>query len=111
MSSHAAVNPALVEWTGHRGLPRFDAVKDTDFAPAFNAAFVFHEAEIDAIAGDSDAPTFANTVTALELAGDVRRRLWQLATEAELFDRSRAAVGAGDRQHQRVPVEPWSAIA
>ena len=75
MSSNAAVNPALVEWTGHQGLPRFDAVKDADFAPAFDAAFVSHETEIDAIAKDRDTPTFANTVTALELAGDALSRI------------------------------------
>ncbi|MQB45342.1 M3 family metallopeptidase [Rhizobium sp. ICMP 5592] len=74
MSSHA-VNPALVEWTGHQGLPRFDAVKDTDFAPAFDAALAAHETEIDAIANNGDAPTFANTVTALEIAGDALSRV------------------------------------
>ncbi|TIX92697.1 M3 family metallopeptidase [Rhizobium sp. P44RR-XXIV] len=75
MSSNAAVNPALVEWTGHQGLPRFDAVKDTDFAPAFDAAFASHETEIDAIANNSEAPTFANTVTTLEIAGDALSRI------------------------------------
>ncbi|OCJ11087.1 peptidase M3 [Rhizobium sp. AC27/96] len=75
MSSNAAVNPALVEWTGHQGLPRFDAVKDTDFAPAFDAAFASHEAEIDAIANNGEAPGFANTVTALEIAGDALSRI------------------------------------
>ncbi|SCB45893.1 M3 family metallopeptidase [Rhizobium multihospitium] len=75
MSSQTAVNPALTEWTGHQGLPRFDAVKDKDFAPAFDAALASHEAEIDAIAGNSEAPTFANTVTALEIAGDELSRI------------------------------------
>ncbi|HEY0121566.1 MAG TPA: M3 family metallopeptidase [Rhizobium sp.] len=75
MSSHAAVNPALVEWTGHQGLPRFDAVKDADFAPAFDAALASHETEIEAIANNGDAPTFANTVTALEIAGDALSRV------------------------------------
>jgi len=75
MSSPTAVNPALTEWTGHQGLPRFDAVKDTDFAPAFDAALVLHEAEIDKIAGNSEPSTFANTVTALEIAGDELSRI------------------------------------
>ncbi|KAA1179404.1 M3 family metallopeptidase [Rhizobium tropici] len=75
MSSLTAVNPALTEWTGHQGLPRFDAVKDTDFAAAFDAAIASHEAEIDAIAGNSEAPTFANTVIALEIAGDELSRI------------------------------------
>ncbi|MGV1836571.1 M3 family metallopeptidase [Rhizobium rhizogenes] len=75
MSSHAAVNPALVEWTGHQGLPRFDAVNDADFAPAFDAALASHETEIEAIANNGEAPTFANTVTALEIAGDALSRV------------------------------------
>jgi peptidyl-dipeptidase Dcp len=75
MSSQTAVNPALVEWTGHQGLPRFDAVKDADFAPAFEAALASHDAEIDAIADNGEAPTFANTVTALESAGDALSRV------------------------------------
>ncbi|WFU01458.1 M3 family metallopeptidase [Rhizobium sp. CB3171] len=78
MSSPTAVNPALVEWTGHQGLPRFDAVKDADFAPAFDAALAAHEAEIDAIADNSEAPTFVNTVTALEIAGDELSRVSSL---------------------------------
>ena len=75
MPSRSAVNPALVEWTGHQGLPRFDAVTDADFAPAFEAALAAHEAEIDAIAGHADAPSFANTVVALEIAGDELSRV------------------------------------
>ncbi|AYG60833.1 M3 family metallopeptidase [Rhizobium jaguaris] len=78
MSSQTAVNPALVEWTGHQGLPRFDAVKDSDFAPAFDAALAAHDAEIDAIADNGEAPTFANTVTALEIAGDELSRVSSL---------------------------------
>lgn len=66
----STLNPALTSWTGHAGLPRFDLVKDADFAPAFDAAFREHEAEIDAIAENPEAPTFENTIVALEIAGD-----------------------------------------
>lgn len=34
-----------------------------------------HEQEIDAIAGNLQAPTFENTVTALEIAGDELSRI------------------------------------
>ena len=44
------LNPALTDWNGLNGLPRFEAVSDGDFAPAFEAALAEHEAEIDAIA-------------------------------------------------------------
>lgn len=70
MTISVALNPALVHWTGHEGLPRFEAVKDEDFAPAFDAALAAHEAEIDAIAGNAEPPTFENTIVALEIAGD-----------------------------------------
>jgi peptidyl-dipeptidase Dcp len=70
MVSGTAPHPALVDWNGPHGLPRFEAVKDEDFASAFDAALVAHDAEIDAIANNADAPSFANTITALETAGD-----------------------------------------
>ncbi|MCJ8056285.1 M3 family metallopeptidase [Shinella curvata] len=69
------IDPALVEWTGLNGLPRFDLVKDEAFAASFDAALVAHEAEIDAIAGNPDVPTFENTVVALEIAGDALSRV------------------------------------
>ncbi|MFB9953186.1 M3 family metallopeptidase [Rhizobium puerariae] len=75
MSSNLSPNPALVQWNGHHGLPRFDQVKDEDFALGFDAALAAHEAEIDAIAGNPEEPTFANTVVALEVAGDELSRV------------------------------------
>ncbi len=69
------IDPALVEWTGLNGLPRFDLVRDEAFAASFDAALAAHEAEIDAIAGNPDMPTFENTVVALEIAGDALSRV------------------------------------
>ena len=69
------LNPALTDWNGLNGLPRFEAVSDGDFAPAFEAALAEHEAEIDAIANNPEAPTFDNTVIALEIAGDSLSRV------------------------------------
>ncbi|HSX74320.1 MAG TPA: M3 family metallopeptidase [Shinella sp.] len=69
------IDPALVEWTGLNGLPRFDLVKDGAFADAFAAALVAHETEIDAIAGNPEPATFDNTVVALEIAGDELSRV------------------------------------
>ncbi|MCX8999548.1 M3 family metallopeptidase [Rhizobiaceae bacterium BDR2-2] len=70
MTAPSTVNPAIFDWNGLDGLPRFDLVSDTDFAPAFDAALKAHEAEIDEIAGNPAAPDFANTIAALEIAGD-----------------------------------------
>ncbi len=75
MTSTIAHYSALTDWNGKNGLPRFDAVKDEDFAGAFDAALAAHDAEIDAIAQNSEAPSFANTVIALEIAGDELSRV------------------------------------
>ncbi|MCM2475318.1 M3 family metallopeptidase [Rhizobium sp. CG5] len=66
---------ALTLWTGVHGLPRFEAVRDEDFAPVFDAALAEHETEIDAIASNPEAPSFDNTVVALEIAGDMLSRV------------------------------------
>ena len=60
---------------GLHGLPRFDAVADSDFAAAFEAALASHEREIDEIAGNGQEPTFENTIVALEIAGDELSRV------------------------------------
>ena len=69
------IDPALVNWDGLNGLPRFERVRDEAFAAAFDAALAEHEAEIDAIAGNPEPPTFDNTVVALEVAGDALSRV------------------------------------
>ncbi len=78
MSKTSSFSPAVFEWNGPNGLPRFEAVSDDDFAPAFDAALAEHDAEIDAIATNPEAPTFANTVVALEMAGDNLSRVSSL---------------------------------
>ncbi|WP_275785820.1 M3 family metallopeptidase [Pararhizobium gei] len=70
MTVNTALNPAVTEWNGPDGLPRFEAVADGDFAAAFEASLAAHEAEIDAIANNPQPPAFGNTVVALEIAGD-----------------------------------------
>ncbi|ALG91752.1 MULTISPECIES: M3 family metallopeptidase [Actibacterium] len=62
-------NPLLADWSTPFQLPPFADISDADFAPAFEAAMDAARAEIAAIAECSDAPTFANTIEALELAG------------------------------------------
>ncbi|HET7847550.1 MAG TPA: M3 family metallopeptidase, partial [Pseudolabrys sp.] len=72
-----SANPLLATWAGDFGLPPFEAVKPEHFRPAFDHAFAAHRAEIAAITADS-APTFANTVEALERGGQQLERLGNL---------------------------------
>ena len=61
-------NPLLAPWDTPFGLPPFAALDDADFAPAMEAALEAGRAAIRAIAEDPAAPSFANTIEALELA-------------------------------------------
>jgi peptidyl-dipeptidase Dcp len=65
----------LTHWHGPLGLPDFTAIDDADFGPVFDAALAAHQAEIDAIAGDTAEPTIENTFVALELSGDALDRV------------------------------------
>ena len=54
--------------------PRFDQIKDSDFAPAFDAGMAEQLREIDAIANNPEAPTFQNTIVAMEKSGQLLDR-------------------------------------
>ncbi len=58
--------------------PAFDTIKDTDFQPAIEAGMVQDSADFDAIANDPAKPTFDNTITAMEKAGQLLNRANQL---------------------------------
>jgi peptidyl-dipeptidase Dcp len=75
MTEPAAPNPLLVPWTTPFGVPPFDLIRVEHYAPAFEAAIAAHRAEIAAIAADPAPPDFANTVEALERAGDALTRV------------------------------------
>ena len=49
--------------------PRFDQIKDSDFAPAFDAGMAQQLREIDAIANNPAPATFQNTLVAMEKTG------------------------------------------
>jgi peptidyl-dipeptidase Dcp len=69
-SAPAADNPLLAPWSGpFGGVPPFDKIKVEHFKPALEAAMKANLAEIDAIANNPAAPTFANTFAALEDSG------------------------------------------
>ncbi len=62
-------NPFFAEWATPFAVPPFDRIEVEHFLPAFEKAFAERSAEIEAIAASDDAPTFANTVLALEYSG------------------------------------------
>jgi peptidyl-dipeptidase Dcp len=55
--------------------PPFDRIKDSDYQPAIEEGMKRELAEIQAIANNPDAPTFANTIEAMEKTGALLRRV------------------------------------
>jgi peptidyl-dipeptidase Dcp len=62
-------NPLLDDWDTPYGLPPFDAIRPEHFAPAMQAAMRSNRAELDAIAAQSEAPSFDNTLAAFDRCG------------------------------------------
>lgn len=68
-------NPLLANWTTPFGIPPFETFQAADFRPAFEAAIAENKSEIAAITADKAAPTFANTIIALETSGEALERV------------------------------------
>lgn len=64
-------NPLLTEQQTPFGVPAFDQIKVEHYMPAFEAAIQANQAEIDAIINNPAAPTFENTVEALDRTGEL----------------------------------------
>ena len=62
-------NPLLTDQNTPYGVPAFDKIKLEHYKPAFEAAFKALDAEINAITDNAEAPTFQNTVAALDRSG------------------------------------------
>ena len=62
------MNALLSPWNTTFSLPPFAEIRDEDFASAIDAGLAEARANIGQIASNPDAPTFANTIDALELA-------------------------------------------
>ncbi len=69
------MNPLLADWKTPFEIPPFDSITDADFAPAFEVAFADARKNLDAIAADPAAPTFANTIEAMERAEALLERV------------------------------------
>ena len=69
-------DPLLQVWQGEfGGVPPWDKVQPTRLEPAFIVAIEKATRDIQAIANNTEAPTFDNTIAALEQAGQELRQL------------------------------------
>ena len=64
-----SANPFFTLSTLPYQLPPFDRIQDAHYAPAFEKGMADQRAEVDAIANQSAAPSFDNTIVAMEKTG------------------------------------------
>ena len=71
----ADANPLLKPWTTPFGVPPFAKIKPAHFVPAINEGIAQQRREVEAIAVNPQAPTFANTIEALENTGELLNKV------------------------------------
>ncbi len=73
-ASLPAANPFFAPSPLPLHFPQFDRIRDSDFAPAFDAGMAAQLEEVRAIAENPQPPTFDNTLLALERSGQLLDR-------------------------------------
>lgn len=68
-------NPLLHPKETYLNTPDFGSIKVEHYKPAFYEAMRIHSAEIDSIANNPEAPTFENTIVAMERSGQALNRV------------------------------------
>ena len=89
-------NPFLEDWDTPYGVPPFAEIADEHYMPAFKKAVLELRADIAAIVDNPEAPTFENTIVALDTAGPLLSKVsptfWNI-TGTELNDNLRELQG------------------
>ncbi|MBO7261780.1 MAG: M3 family metallopeptidase [Alistipes sp.] len=70
-----ADNPLVKEWNTPYQTPPFSEIQLKHYEPAFDYAIEQNRADIDAIVNNTEAPTFENTIVAMERAGKLLNRV------------------------------------
>ncbi|SQH77053.1 Dipeptidyl carboxypeptidase [Shewanella benthica] len=70
-----AGNPFFKPYDTYLGIPDFDKIKPEHYLPAFKAGIAQHQAEMQAIIDDPQAPNFANTIEAMEFSGELTSKV------------------------------------
>ena len=70
-NSKKDMNPLLIDYSTPFQVPPFNDIKLEHYKPAFDEGIKLQKAEVAAIADSKEAPTFENTILALEESGKV----------------------------------------
>ncbi|HLV45855.1 MAG TPA: M3 family metallopeptidase [Flavobacterium sp.] len=90
-------NPLLSEWKTPYQMPPFDQIKNEHFRPAIEEAIKKQQEEITAIAENTEAPDFVNTIEALEYSGKDLKKITRVFFNVKSAD--------GDEDLQKIAEE------
>jgi peptidyl-dipeptidase Dcp len=94
-------NVLLADWQGpYSGVPAFDKMDLDMLVPALETAMAINLKEIDDIANQPDAPSFENTIVAMEATGVDYDRV---ATYYRIWSANRSTPEFRDIQREMVP--------
>lgn len=96
-------NPLLQKWDTPFETAPFEKIKVEHYLPAFEAAIAEHNKEIQAIIDNAEAPTFDNTIAALDYSGET------LSKVAGVFGNMMAANTSEELQKVNEQVGPMMA--
>lgn len=88
MAACTSTNPFFTEWDTPYGIPPFDQISVEDYMPAIEEGLKQQNAEIQAIIDCAEAPTFDNTILALDCSGSLLGKV-----QAVLFNLSESDSG------------------
>lgn len=87
-----STNPFFEHWSTPFGVPPFDRIRPEHYPEALDRGMAEHLAEVAAITGNPEPPTFANTIEALERSGALFERV------ANVFGNLVSSLGGDDLQ-------------
>ncbi|MFB6319683.1 M3 family metallopeptidase [Saccharicrinis sp. FJH54] len=68
-------NPFFETWNTPYGTPPFSRIENSDYMPAVEAGIKQEEEEINAIVNNTEAPSFENTIVALDKTGHLLKKV------------------------------------
>jgi peptidyl-dipeptidase Dcp len=109
IEERCVTHPFFEAWTTPFGAPPFEAISTDHFRPAYLAALDGHQREVAAIAGQSDAPSFDNTIAAVERSGVALRRVDMVFSQLTSAHTSEA-LQALEREIAPLVARHWNTI-
>ncbi|MBS0275076.1 MAG: M3 family metallopeptidase [Proteobacteria bacterium] len=104
-----STNPFFESWNTPFAAPPFSQIQPEHFRPAYDRAFAEHARQIAAIAESSEAPSFENTIAAIEKSGRMLARIDLVFGNLAASD-TNDALQAIERDMAPLHARHWNAV-